>query len=63
MIRGSWASFRPQSPAGRPSTLLWLQHSPSSAPAQPPACAGMLCPLPSISPPSQDFLALDVHEN
>lgn len=32
MIRGSWASFRPQGTASRPSTLLRPQHGPSSAP-------------------------------
>ena len=59
MIRGSWASFRPQGTAGHPSTLLRLQHSPSSAPC---LCQDAL-PSPLHLPPPQDFLALDVHEN
>lgn len=59
MIRGSWASFRPQGAAGRPSTLLRLQRSPSSA----PGVRRDALPSPLHLPPPQDFLALDVHKN
>lgn len=59
MIRGSWASFRPQGTAGCPSTLFRLQHSPSSD----PRLRRDALPSPLHIPLPQDFLALDVHEN